>query len=110
MAIPTTSPTPCAQLAIGPTQPVMHKKNQAIKMVGTDLFRYREFSVIQFMMQQEGRVLLHLMVFKRPGLFLQIVFLIAKERYHASARAVETAIASLRWNPGGDLGPSNAGP
>ncbi len=86
------------------------KRNQTIKMVGTDLFRYRGFSVIQFMMQQEGRVLLHLMVFKRPGLFLQIVFLIARERYHVSARAVEATIASLSWDPGGEQGPAQAGP
>ena len=67
------------------------------KLIASAIFRFRRFAAVQTLVNRQGTILLQLLVFRKPGEFLQIAFGIHQSRYHAISRRVEASIASLEW-------------
>lgn len=66
-------------------------------LVGTDMFRFKEFTAVQVLSRAGEIISLQLMVFRGPGEFLQLTFVVSGEDYAGAARAIEASIASLEW-------------
>ncbi len=68
-----------------------------LKPVGTDMFRFKRFTAVQVLSQAGDLITLQLMVFRKPGEFLQLTFAVASDSYAGAARAIEASIESLEW-------------
>jgi len=66
-------------------------------LLGTDVFRFGPFAAVQTLVTRQDTVLLQLLVFRKPGEFLEVVYGIQRTRYRTLARTVEASIASLQW-------------
>lgn len=67
------------------------------RIVGSDLFRFNHYYCLQVIAQKNDTVVLQLLVFDKPGSFIQMAFSVAQSRYHGLARTLEACIASLDW-------------
>lgn len=66
-------------------------------LVGTDLFRFGDFTVLQVMTRKDDHVHLNLLFFRKPGSFAEVTFSAPVSSYQGLARAIEASIASFRW-------------
>jgi predicted small lipoprotein YifL len=66
-------------------------------LLGTDVFRFGQFAAVQTLVNRDHTVLLHLLVFRKPGEFLQVIYGLHETRYRTLARTVEASLASLQW-------------
>lgn len=73
------------------------RKKGVGKIIGTDMFRFRNYVCLQLLAERGRNVVLQLLVFDQPGSFLQLAYSLDKDHYHSQARALEASIASLEW-------------
>ncbi len=67
------------------------------RIIGTDMFRFRNYVCLQLLAERGRDVVLQLLVFDQPGSFLQVAYSLDKDHYHEKARTLEASIASLEW-------------
>ncbi len=73
------------------------RKDSEATLLGTDLFIFREFYVIQSLVRRGNWVSLRLKLFAPSGKALQLAYRVRAERYRGEARAIEASIASVEF-------------
>jgi hypothetical protein len=90
--------TPSTMIALKDSMAAGLRSSAQGEVIATDAFRFGPLCAVQTMVNRRGTILLHLLVFRKPGSFLQVVYGINQSRYRRLARSVEASLASLAWS------------